>query len=155
LKPYAPSKSSNAGKAAAAAGKVQERFPELPPSVARAAARLAFFRSKAARLAEGAKPSAAGAAKPSAAAATKPSPAAAAAAPAGSQTLLGLSELLRVPEVHLLQQHPTLNPELAGARAQGVADAEAQVLRRLHPYLGPQALKPETLEGLSTHARWV
>ena len=61
---------------------------------------------------------------------------------------LELVTLLTAPQQQLLQANPKLDPQLAAARAAGIADADAEVLRLRYPGLGPQALSAGVLEGL-------
>lgn len=72
---------------------------------------------------------------------------------AGGSEDLKLRQLLRVPQAELLQAYPKLDPTLEAARAQGIAEAEAEVLQHLDPGLGPQALPPGVLEGLNPECR--
>jgi hypothetical protein len=121
-----PRGSQAAAAAAAAVSRVQKQGSNLPPGLAFAAARLAYFQK---------------AAKDTARVAISKTPD------------LNLKQLLRAPQQELVQQYPDLDPGLAAARAEGFADAEREVLQMLYPWLGVQAVRPEALAGLSAECR--
>lgn len=68
---------------------------------------------------------------------------------------LSLTDVLTQPQDQIADRYKGLDPDLTAARNQGLADAESRVLEESYPWLGPKAVKPEVLEGLSPAARRV
>lgn len=68
---------------------------------------------------------------------------------------LSLTDVLTQPQDQIADRYKGLDPDLTAARNQGLADAESRVLEESYPWLGPKAVKPEVLEGLSPAAKRV